>query len=285
MRSKFLRLTLSLFLLFVLFVGNVSSDVAISPQSLFLPTDVPGCVLWLRSDLGVTKDGSNLVSVWVDQSGDGNDATQVTSDNQPLWKDNHINGHPAIYFDGVDNFLLASGIATKGYFSGNDKPFTIFIVSTLEKAAWDDDGNWISCYLASDSFSTGIFDVLDFYNYGMSVRTALTDDMSVTKGSNGGTGLLPGDYNLPYIWELVFDGQNVSIFKNATTIINNADLDVGVVTPDDSFSIGCAYEGLGVAKFAFWLGDIDEVIVYKSLVSVLNRSLIENYLNGRYAIY
>ena len=41
-------------------------------QEKAMPT---GMALWLKADAGVTKDGNNKVSVWTDQSGNGNDAT------------------------------------------------------------------------------------------------------------------------------------------------------------------------------------------------------------------
>lgn len=60
-----------------------------------------------RSDLGITKDGSDLVSAWDDQVGSIN-FSQGTGTNQPLWVDAVVNGHPVIKFDGVDNFLNAT---------------------------------------------------------------------------------------------------------------------------------------------------------------------------------
>ena len=33
-----------------------------------------GLTVWLKSDIGITKDGSNYVSQWNDQSGNGKDS-------------------------------------------------------------------------------------------------------------------------------------------------------------------------------------------------------------------
>ena len=63
--------------------------------------------LHYRSDLGVTKDGGDLVSNWADQSGNGDDLVQATGTNQPLWVDTAMNGYPVIRADGVDNWLTA----------------------------------------------------------------------------------------------------------------------------------------------------------------------------------
>lgn len=82
----------------------------------FLPTDVPGCVFWVRADLGVTKDGSNLVSSWANQSGaSGRDATEAT--NKPLWVDALVNGRPAIRFDGSNDKLVTPGFTVNAPFT------------------------------------------------------------------------------------------------------------------------------------------------------------------------
>lgn len=56
-----------------------------------------GCVLWLRADMGITKDGSDRVSVWADQSGNGHDFAQSTGTAQPAITT--YNGIAAILFD------------------------------------------------------------------------------------------------------------------------------------------------------------------------------------------
>src|ERR1035441_10988899 len=55
--------------------------------------------LWLKSDTGVVLNDTT-VSRWIDQSGNGNDAIELTKSRQPVLADNVINGKPAIRFDG-----------------------------------------------------------------------------------------------------------------------------------------------------------------------------------------
>ena len=59
------------------------------------PKDITGCVLWLRSDLGIILNGST-VSTWADQSGNGLDVSQSTDTRQPSWVSNQPNGYPAL---------------------------------------------------------------------------------------------------------------------------------------------------------------------------------------------
>jgi hypothetical protein len=55
-----------------------------SKQQLFLPTSIPKCLLWLRSDLGVTTNGTKI-SAWADQTGNGNNVSQSMSARQPTY--------------------------------------------------------------------------------------------------------------------------------------------------------------------------------------------------------
>ncbi len=86
--------------------GNTQSksvDATISGPS------TTNLVLWLKADAGVTYDGSNYVSTWADQSGQGHDATQSTTGEKPLYVSNAVNSQPGIRFDGSNDYLTVSG--------------------------------------------------------------------------------------------------------------------------------------------------------------------------------
>jgi alpha-tubulin suppressor-like RCC1 family protein len=53
---------------------------------------------WLKADEGVLRDRA---SVWVDNSGNHNNATQLTPSIRPEVVENVINGRPAVHFDGL----------------------------------------------------------------------------------------------------------------------------------------------------------------------------------------
>jgi hypothetical protein len=63
-----------------------------------------GLVLWLRADAGVTATNGR-VSRWADQSPSHDDATQTGASLQPTLVADGIAGHPALRFDGMDDFL------------------------------------------------------------------------------------------------------------------------------------------------------------------------------------
>jgi len=70
------------------------------------PVGIAGCKLWLKSDSGITKDASDFVSAWEDQSGTLNNLAQTTASKQPLYVANELYGYPVIRFDGIDDDLI-----------------------------------------------------------------------------------------------------------------------------------------------------------------------------------
>ena len=87
---------------------------------------------WFRYGIGITKDGSDLVSQWDDQSGNGRHLKQSTDTNKPTWQSDG-----SILFDGVDNYLKCDAFTF-------EQPETIYIL--FKQVTWtsgDDifDGN------------------------------------------------------------------------------------------------------------------------------------------------
>lgn len=77
-------------------------------SQLFTPTDLEDLALWFdASDLITINTGSpsdgDSVSVWIDKSGNGYNATQETSDNKPTFKTSIQNGNSIIRCDSSEN--------------------------------------------------------------------------------------------------------------------------------------------------------------------------------------
>lgn len=60
----------------------------------------PNALLWLKADAGVSVNDQGQVSVWLDQSGNGLNATQLTPDFQPEFVAGGINGMASLLFKG-----------------------------------------------------------------------------------------------------------------------------------------------------------------------------------------
>lgn len=249
----------------------------------FKPTDIADCVLWLRSDLGVTKDESDLVSSWTDQSGNSNDAIQENGISQPLFKDSHLNEKPVIYFDGLNDYFLANGLATKEYFSGNDKPMTAFIVSKFE-GDLETTGNWALLSIASDNVNGANWHIFYLGNYAATWISDRWDNTFAEKKLSpnwlGGNGV-----NDPALHTLKFSGTALTYRTDGDVNTTDGDLNVGTAALDDSFAIGALYEGLGSWISSYWKGDIAEIIIYKSVLSDALISTVEQYLSDRYNLH
>ena len=79
------------------------------PRRLFLPTQLSGCALWLRADLGVTLNGST-VSAWANQGTAGGSCSQGTGAAQPTYAASGFGARsrPYLQFDGTGDYLDAA---------------------------------------------------------------------------------------------------------------------------------------------------------------------------------
>ncbi len=91
-----------------------------------VPQSISGLVLWLRADAITGLSNNDLVDVWSDSSGNGNDATQAGV-NRPTYKTGEKNGKPVVRFDGSANYL--------DFTSLNMQPATVFAVVKYELPA------------------------------------------------------------------------------------------------------------------------------------------------------
>ena len=239
-------------------------------QDESLPT---GMKLWLRADAGVTKDGSNKVSAWADQSGNSANGSQANSANQPTWVDNVINGQPVLRFDGTNDHIQGTN---NGYNpSGGD--YTIFVVHRRSSsAAW-----------------TGVFT----YNNTSGVQGApiaswinATDQFGVNAAGISATGVSVNLSGAPS------DVYLSTIQRKGGTAGNGGALQVRSVSDwlllqasgTQSWTSGSS-AGYTVGRH-WWQaadehylnGDVAEVIVYDRSLSPSERSRVDTYLGKKY---
>lgn len=192
----------------------------------FVPTQLAGCQLWLRSDMGVSIV-SGGVSSWADQSGNARDASQATGSKRPTLLQSAVNGFPAVSFDGVDDVLASPAfsagtytmcLVTTGQIGGNGYFFTRSAagveVDTLyggvgnttyvnrggTVSAYDNVANWGQWIPSTAKLLVQTF---DGSHAGHIVRVnGLTQSWGTTSGGDPGTG--------PTTHQLVIAGRNDS---------------------------------------------------------------------------
>ena len=230
------------------------------------PDNIAGLTLWLKSDTGVTYDGSDYVSLWQDQSGNGNDATgNIDGGTAPIRTANVINGYPSIQFDKSGQFLsLASAIG------GTE--FTLLAVIRNNDAStgcmffWTTDSNY-GRYI-------GIITASSYNADGRNRVTFAQGDNG--SGNSGVLAFSNGAANNNFI--IASCKQNGGGFA----YLNGSGGTLGV----GSFSASNTFDLIGGYAYGYEIdGDVVEVIAYDTALSTSNQEGIEAYLNNKYLIY
>ncbi|MGH7549819.1 MAG: S8 family serine peptidase [Gemmatimonadota bacterium] len=72
------------------------------------PGTIPNLDLWLRADRIEGLADGDPVSLWTDQSGSCNNASQSVASKRPTYRVNQLNGLPAVSFDATDDGMATS---------------------------------------------------------------------------------------------------------------------------------------------------------------------------------
>ena len=210
-----------------------------------------------RADLGITKDGSNLVSNWADQSGNGDDIAEAT--NKPLYVANLVNGQPAIRFDGSNDVLSNSSVTGFG---------DTHIYMVINQVSWT-SGRYI-CRLRKSGDSHSIQQL-----------------SSTPRIQHGGDALdtnecIPPSLGTFFLLNSRHDG--------ATTSFNQINNDTAVTGGDPgSVNSGLTLIFLGAnhTPAAFSNIEVAEWVIYADAGTITGSddTALKNYFNARYALY
>lgn len=231
---------------------------------LGLPGDLPGLSLWLRADIGVTTNGSNVTG-WSDQSPNGYILTPdfETTDITLVPSVPTLNSKPAILFQ-----TSAEGGDVGLYINSPFEGKTVFIVYILTSVAgfeysiiYENSGiNNYTSYGGGNRKFGGYFN--NFFD---------ADTLS--------------DLNTPYIRATVTeDGQDLKYYTNAG---NDGNPTGGGFYPRTAIVVGN-----GNARGAVepeptnqpFQGYIAEIIVYNRVLAGAEISTVNNYLRNKYKI-
>lgn len=232
--------------------------VAPSRQSFFVPTQLAGCVLWLRADLGITLNSGN-VSGWADQSGHGNNASQINTMNQPPYVQSQMNGQPALRGDGAHFGMVTSA-------------FTLGASATLFVATQPSTGTQstyarmleqqysLTYYLGSDVNGTAYKLIVN--NNSAPYGTA--NGGTVTSGANT---IVAGEYLSP----------------TGTLYVNGASVGTGTFTaPSNDNQAVSIMQSFQAAQW--WNGYFAEAIIYNRALSTSELNSVHQYLGARYGV-
>ena len=188
--------------------------------------------------------------------------------NRPKYIEGALVGLPAVRFDGVDDFLIASGLSIIS------KQITVFMVAKRRAVSYTTAGlsfvpsSALRDYDNDKSFAA-FYESVD----GKILQTYSNKVLSTA--SHPGTGIA-------YIVETVFDGTKNTLYLN------------GIASPSVNTSsvleINKIYMGVRVltaaeaAYIGYYNGDIAEIIVFSRVLKTEDRKLVEKYLSKKYSI-
>ena len=233
-----------------------------------VPTQLAGCVTWLRADLGVTLSLGN-VTTWADQSGKGNDAVAPGGREPPYNVAGHqIGGQPTLFFDPTGGAGTEKLLQLPPGAFGALTAMHAFVVHRRVAAT------------ESIASRTG------FWHIGTDNTTAETmpgTDLHVRDGAASlvtyDTGTPP---KVPLNQSQVYEVQATSgSWSNA---LNGIPQGSSVTNTPAFYATPLLGGNTQVVPFNFYYGDWAEVIVFNRILSVSERGLLINYLNGRYGL-
>lgn len=218
--------------------------------NIFTPRCIPGLELWLSADSGVVTDGLGNISNWIDRSGNGNNAIQSTTTNQPLLlKDiaDTTNKCSFIKMDGSDDYMnLNHSLKVASFFLAfnwgtitTNFPGYNSILTT-------------QVYTSKGIVFMGLAGTPNFYDDGTS-NTFSPGEVEF----NGNTTL-----NMSPI----SDFKLCSAIKSSSTTLSN-------------FYIGRYLND----PTSFWNGNIGDMIIYNVPLTSIEKIKVESYVYDKYA--
>jgi len=234
-------------------------------------------VLWVMGEKGVTKNTSNSVSGWADQSGAGQQVTQSVSASQPTWQARALSGQPALQFDGGNDYLTvanSSAINSSGPYTAK----TVAIVFktgnniTNRQVLWEQGGSMrgLNLYLYDSKIYVNVWNVAET-SWGPTYASA------------------PVTANTGYYVELIYDraGNVVTGYLNGTSMGSISGVN-DLNTHADPNAIGRSSDG---TRFhdnstgwnnSYFSGQIAEILLYNTALGTNDRQVLEAYLDNKY---
>lgn len=240
-------------------------------ESPFSPINIPGLQLWLKADAGVILSSGNLVSEWQDQSGNGKHATTVNSGSSPVYISNAYGGKPAIQFDNpASSGQTYMSIPSPSFNLKNSTCFavakqnslTLFarIFSLLSSSGED--------YNSDDALT---FCFLNYFNELQAISNGATAGLSGA--------LADGVYAIPG-YSVDADGE-ISVFYNGSE--GDYAGSNGSMTGQNGGDFYIA-QGSQVSPLSALDGEIAEILIYDSVLSPANKTLVNTYLQEKYQL-
>lgn len=213
-------------------------------------------VVWLDGN-EFTFGSYPLISAWTDQSGNGNDFIQASSNRQPQITNYY--GFSALKFDGTD-FFRTGGIPALD--ANNHTQYVVYNGSRPNHVGV----LFLSEYASSKNFGTTRYNSGIRSSMRVDALTLLQNNTSNTSNFQIITGLWDGGLQT---FDSYKNGTNFGQNIGATgSPVGNHTNTVGI-NPNNNFGFD---------------GDIGEIIIYNTALNSAQRNIVDNYLSSKFNI-
>lgn len=247
--------------------------VLASSQVGIVPPPVAGYSLWLngKNSSSFTFSSGDVVSSWLDSSGNAYNFSQATVANQPTRAASGL-----VSFDGSNDRLVSATKFMNNMHNGGSNTFFMVFNPTSNGGAMIDDGAWASSTTGFALWNFSASDLSIFVTRSVSGASAVSARNN-TRPANGTTSLatvrLDADNGTAANRAYFYSNTGAASQTNALT---NAP-DTG--TSNDVIALGSDGNGGN-----FYTGSIGEIIWYASDLSDVNRELVRDYLIAKWGI-
>ena len=209
-----------------------------------------GLHLWLRADTGIVLASGSQIARWLDQSGNGRNASMATVTRQPSLVGGAINGRPVVRFFGAQSLALEV----------NSTPtrFSAFVVGKNS--------------MPSESFSMILGAGGSTPNHQLRWENG-SQALFVT--NNAGTVITSpiGNTRVYHALSTRYDGATITFYRDGNAMSSSA---YTTSVPWTIAQVGAWFSS------NFLVGDLAEVIIYDRALSETERASVNAYLRSKY---
>jgi hypothetical protein len=224
-----------------------------------MPWDLPdqNLIVWLKADAIPGLNNNASIGSWLDSSGQSNNATQGTTNNQPLYVTNTLNGYPIVRFNGTNSFNFLNNFltGTTGLEALVVLKVATNLTSTIHTLWYFGEGGDLEYPDASgqleDATASGSEQTL-----GVPAQPLTAYHIYEVAGATGS-------------WTAWINGQMQGILP-------------GNIYGPFTFTLGLGCNSYNNSHY--FNGDVAEVLVFNRPLTVAERSTANVYLNGKYGL-
>ncbi|CAH1223407.1 hypothetical protein PAECIP111891_05518 [Paenibacillus allorhizoplanae] len=275
--SKFKR-HVSILLIAALMIPSISIiDGSKAAADSPIPTD--HLDLWLKADSGLTVDANNRVSIWKDESGNGNDLSVVDPNKKPLLVQDAIYGKPSVRFNDTTSGTILRKQLPASY-TGDSTVIMVVKPSVEGEAAKGifatnyDTGTPGTFAIILNNYVPGRFITFGTYNNPESLNSGYA--VNISKAD-----LTTNFYRIGATFEPTFDTAankgRITTYENNVVTQQLATGNARIYKTYTDYVLGSSYITSRNMK-----AEVTEVLVYRKVLSSSERTTIDNYLVQKY---